>query len=81
MKTQAKFSSDKHLKRFNLRSSSALNYCFGTYTPRNEMLEWDRKGEQKPIGDFMQKYVDFGNLHEKSGIAKENAYRDTRRSA
>ena len=70
MKTQAKFSSDKHLKRFNLRSSSALNYCFGTYTPRNEMLEWDRKGEQKPIGEFMQKYVDFGNLHEKSGIAK-----------
>ena len=58
------------MNRFNLRSSSALNYCFGHYTPRAEMIEWDRKGEQKPIGDFMQKYVDFGNLHEKSGIAK-----------
>jgi len=34
------------------------------------MLEWDRKGEQKPIGEFMQKYVDFGVEHERSGIAK-----------
>ena len=34
------------------------------------MIELDLKGEQKPINQYMKKYIDFGNLHEKSGIAK-----------
>jgi len=67
MKTQAKSNSVKH---YNLRSSSALNYCFGTYTKRADMLQADLNGTEITIPEHMQKYVDFGNLHEGSGIAK-----------
>ena len=70
MTAQMKLNSDSYLKRFNLRSSSALNYCFGQYTRRKDMLQADLSEEIIPIGSFMQKYVDFGNKHEKSGIAK-----------
>ena len=67
MTTQAK---SNLVKRYNLRSSSALNYCFGTYTKRADMLQADLNNTEIGIPEHMQKYVDFGNLHESSGIAK-----------
>lgn len=70
MTAQMKSNSDLQLKRYNLRSSSAMNYCFGLYTKRSKMLENDLNGVVEPIDPFMQKYVDFGNKHEKSGVAK-----------
>jgi len=70
MKTQTKFSSEKHLKRFNLRSSNALNICFGTYVSRQKTLDNLLNDVVEPINEFAQKYVNHGNLHEKSGIAK-----------
>ena len=70
MKTQTKFSSEKHLKRFNLRSSNALNICFGAYVSRQKTLDNLLNDVVEPINEFAQKYVNHGNLHEKSGIAK-----------
>ncbi len=67
MTTQAK---SNLVKRYNLRSSSALNYCFGTYTKRADMLQADLNNTEIGIPEHMQKYVSWGNLHESSGIAK-----------
>ena len=58
------------VKHYNLRSSSALNYCFGQYTRRKDMLQADLNGESISISPFQQRYMDFGVKHEKYGIAK-----------
>jgi len=59
------------MKNLNLRSSSFLNHTIGYYTPRREMLEWDLKGERKPItNDYQIKAMNKGIKHEKHGIAK-----------
>ena len=59
------------MKNLDLRSSSFLNYSIGYYTPRREQLEWDLKGERKPItNDYQIKAMNKGIKHEKHGIAK-----------
>ena len=59
------------MKNLNLRSSSFINYTIGYYTPRREMLEWDLKGETKPIdNEYQIKAMKKGIKHEKHGIAK-----------
>ena len=59
------------MKNLNLRSSSFINYAFGFYTPRREMLEWDLKGETKPIDNpFQIRAMKKGVRMEKVGIAK-----------
>lgn len=70
MKKQTKLNSEKHLKRYNLRSSNALNICFGTYVSRQKTLDNLLNDVVEPINEYAQKYIDHGNLHEKSGIAK-----------
>ena len=70
MKKQMKLDSEKHLKRYNLRSSNALNICFGTYVSRQKTLDNLLNDVVEPINEYAQKYIDHGNLHEKSGIAK-----------
>ena len=57
MKTQTKFSSEKHLKRFNLRSSNALNICFGAYVSRQKTLDNLLNDVVEPINEFAHNYV------------------------
>ena len=70
MKKQMKLDSEKHLKRYNLRSSNALNICFGTYVSRQKTLDNLLNDVVEPINEYAQKFINHGNLHEKSGIAK-----------
>ena len=70
MKKQMKLDSEKQLKRYNLRSSNALNICFGTYVSRQKTLDNLLNDVVEPINEYAQKFIDHGNLHEKSGIAK-----------
>jgi len=58
------------LKRYNLRSSNALNICFGTYVSRQKTLDNLLNDVVEPINEYAQKFINHGNLHEKSGIAK-----------
>tara|TARA_R110000851_G_scaffold92812_1_gene202480 strand:+ start:790 stop:1419 length:630 start_codon:yes stop_codon:yes gene_type:complete len=58
------------LKRFNLRSSNLLNICFGAYVSRQRTLDNLLNDVVEPINPFAQKFINHGNLHEKSGVAK-----------
>ena len=70
MKKQMKLNSEKHLKRYNLRSSNALNICFGTYVSRQKTLDNLLNDVVEPINEYAQKFINHGNLFESSGIAK-----------
>lgn len=58
------------MKRFNLRSSNLLNICFGAYVSRQRTLDNLLNDVVEPINPFAQKFINHGNLHEKSGVAK-----------
>ena len=59
------------MKNLNLRSSNFINYIFGKYVSREEQLALDLEGKEREIEGDWQKYImNYGNLHEKHGIAE-----------
>lgn len=65
-----KLMKNNSVKSYNLRSSNFKSYAFGMDTKREEQLQLDLKGEQKPIPQDMMCYVDYGVEHETCGIGK-----------